>query len=201
MKNPELTARWTPDLLQRVNGEIVKAGKQRLPFPASPFGATEGGRADFRGFVLREKIVRLSIEHHDFSFLQCEWAGALVDCSLLRCVLDHARFDGRVIGSRFEACSFASGSLSGCALGGQFIGCDFSRANLSKSKGNDLRFVDCLFDSANLRQALWLRSRFERCSFANARLHNGSFAGSTFTGVDAAAVNWDNTIMDHVTFA
>src|SRR5262245_40648566 len=99
MNDTELVERWIPTLLNQVNTEIAKAGKQRTPLPPSPFGRTAAGLADFRGFTLREKIVRLAIEDHDLSWTRCEWAGAFIECRVKGSVLDRLKIDGRYVGT------------------------------------------------------------------------------------------------------
>lgn len=201
MQDAELIERWTTELLLQLNADIVKAGKQRKPFPASPFGKTPAGNDDFRGFTLREKIVRASLEDYDFYLMRCDWAGCFIDCQVSRSVLDKIKLDGGFLRIRFEECSFKSASLSASSLGGSYRGCDFSKANLSKSKGRDVRFIECVFAGTNFRQAVLLHCSFEGCTFEGAKFHNSSLAGSTFKGLDPAGVDWDNAIMDHVNFS
>jgi uncharacterized protein YjbI with pentapeptide repeats len=201
MKDAELIERWTETMMKQLNEEIAKAGKQRKPFPASPFGRTPVGLVDFRGFTLREGIMRMELQDHDLYLMRCDWAGAFVDCKVKGSVLDKIKIDGRFVGTRFEGDSFRSASMSNSSLGGIFQFCDFSKANLSKAGGNGVRFIDCLFTEANLKQANLMRCYFERCTFDGAKFHNGSLAGSTFKDVDVTKVEWGNTIMDHVKFA
>ena len=201
MRDSELIERWTEPTLKELNAAILKAGKQRKPLPPSPFGKTAAGLVDFRGFTLREGIMRMAFDNHDFSVMRCDWAGAFIECKIKVSVLDKIRIDGRFVGTSFEGCSFQSASMSNSSLGGAFRFCDFSKANMSKAGATEARFVECVFSGANLKQAMMMHCVFERCTFDRAKFHNGSFAGSTFKDVDVTKVEWGNTIMDHVKFA
>lgn len=153
----------------------------------SPFGKTEAGHVDFRGYSVDESLHKMVVEGVDFSYCLLGASGqfaATVKSSLFVA----ASLEGN-LGTDFEDCDFSSASLKESWLRGAFRRCAFGRADMSSACSSQTEFDACCFDGANLRKSSFYECRFARCSFIGAEFGSGSLADSTFS--DCAFCNPD----------
>jgi hypothetical protein len=57
--------------------EIFETARKERVLPESPFGLTDDGLIDYRGFPLKQQLVRLQIRNVDFSYTISEGVGSL----------------------------------------------------------------------------------------------------------------------------
>ncbi|MFF2888251.1 pentapeptide repeat-containing protein [Paenibacillus sp. NPDC057967] len=203
MSKKQWIARWSEDQIIDLNQALdAVTGKQNLhkkgrAFPSSPFGLTDDGREDYRGFTLNTTIQYLKTERIDLSYaLFAE--SSLNTSEFTNCCFDGVKLDGRYMTRQFNECSFRGAKLNNARLGERFEDCDFTGCNLSKAIASDATFIRCRFDDVQFRGAMFMHCRFEDCSFEGAKLHHSSFAGSRFSGEAIRLPEWGNTIIEGV---
>jgi len=149
--------------------------------PASPFGNTVDGLADYRGFPLKEGLYRMEITDVDFSHSICEWAGSVRDCTVKNSRFVGVNLEGTFFGSAFVECALDQISLKNCRLGSStFLDCTFIGTNLTSAMAGGARFTRCSFKRANMKKAIFLSCTFEECNFEETKFHNGSLVGCKF---------------------
>lgn len=193
-----LRERWTPDLLTETSARIEREGRTSRTLAPSPFGLTEAGLDDYRGFFLSAPLKRMNLVDVDLSNLTCVWAGNMVDCTGQGLVLTGANFSGRFLGQQFTDCDFSRAALVHTPLGEtSFTDCRFTKANLRTAMAQGATFVRC-FSGADLRTATLFRVTFEGCTFEGANLLHASIAGSRLVDCTFAPGAWDRSIVAHV---
>lgn len=204
MDKKSLVARWNEDLLHEVNQLLAAVtGKHNLhqkdrSFPASPYGHTKDGRADFQGVTLTESIQYLRVQDTDLSYARFEDSASLNTSTFTNCCFDGVKLDRRYVTHTFDRCSFQRAKLNHARISKAFTDCDFTGSNLSRAIASDVSFTRCRFEGANLRGAMLTYCRFEDCSFEGAVFQDGSLAGSRFMGEASLLPVWGNTIVDNV---
>lgn len=175
--------RWYPELDFAINKSLQKENwqdkrKANSRWTIQPFGLTETGKIDFRGFPFREPLHYHYLRGMDFShsvflsettegygmsrgqsgiafslFEECNFTGAVMPANLserfVNCDFSHTIFDHTRMNGVFERCSFARSKLSSALVGGTFSHCDFHKANLRRTAFHGVRFDACCFDEAN----------------------------------------------------
>ena len=161
---------------------ISRWGKfSTVNLPDSPFGITEEGHSDFRGFsfLRRSEIKAFKLENCDFSYADFteRW---IQGTAFTHCVFDRAVMDGiKDHCNRFTHCSFKNASFRRAALGykaTRYANCRFEGCN----------FTGCLFSNAIFRQTEFVNNKIKTIDFNVSGFWDCSFAGEvndvTFRG-------------------
>jgi uncharacterized protein YjbI with pentapeptide repeats len=159
MTKAELISRW---------GNL-----ETINLPDSPFGATEEGHSDFRGFAFLRKseIKAFKLENCDFSY---------------------ANFTKRWIqGTTFNHCVFDNAVLSEISdHTNRFTHCTFRKTNFKKAAlgFKASRFTNCLFEGCDFTGSIFSNAIFKNCTFIENKLKSVDFQVSgfwdcSFTGV------------------
>jgi uncharacterized protein YjbI with pentapeptide repeats len=189
--NTELKNRWTDELIDSVLRQL------RSSQSPDPFGRTENGLWDLRGFTIREGLRTISMKDIDLSYCKTEGGGQLLSCELSNVTLSHAMLETNLNGT-FTACKFDGANLSRVRFRGRFIDCTFLKTKLKDAAAEAVSFVTCCFDGADLRGAHLCSCTFESCTWKDAAFGNGSFHRSKFTGNHPCDLG--NTIIDRAEF-
>lgn len=191
----ELVERWNHELDFGINHSLKKENWKDKNTPNSrwvehPFGITEEGKLDFRGFPFREPLKFHYLQNIDFSYsltLNEMTKGYGMSCG------------GSIISSIVEYCSFVE-SLMPANLSEKFVGCNFDKAVFDSTRINalfesctfikckiknvlgEMRFINCNFVGANLTKSNFYSCYFENCQFDKANFSGCNISGSTFVG-------------------
>ena len=176
--------------------ELVETARKERVLPVSPFSDKNNGLSDYRGFPLKEQLVRLEMADVDFSYTICEWAGSLNACKVKTGQFVRTNFDGRFFGDIFEKCNFDQGSFINGAFGSSiFIDCSFISTNLTATAAQGAKFIRCSFKRTNMKKAHFFKCVFEECDFEKTLFHDGSLAGSEFITNRPSDSQLGNTIL------
>ncbi|BES83371.1 hypothetical protein PEC302107_26370 [Pectobacterium araliae] len=181
----ELINRWSNELSFEINRNLKKEdwrdkNVENSKWGTQPFGLTDEGKVDFRGFSFREPIRYHLIKDVDFSYSKsisgnkdeygpsrgvtgfidsifdsCKFVGSVLPANLSErfsyCDFSCVVFNSTRMNSDFNFCIFVSCKMKDVVIRGKrFLGCDFSKADLSKSNFYSCCFEDCVFDDAKL---------------------------------------------------
>lgn len=161
--------------------------------PAHPFGKTECGLEDYRGFMINESLHKMTLEGIDFSY--CTLGKGQFVSNVRRCLFVGAAIEGN-IGETFEDCDFSHTNLRNAILRGAFTQCLFVRANLSLVRSSQAMFAGCTFDDANMRKGSLFGCRFVRCSFVATKFGSGSLADSVFEDCRFYEPDFSKVVLD-----
>ncbi|MDL2275938.1 pentapeptide repeat-containing protein [Desulfosarcina sp. OttesenSCG-928-G10] len=182
-----LRERWPTEIDFEINKSLKKENWQDKRNPNSrwnvhPFGMTESGKIDFRGFPFREQIKYQYVFGIDFSysdslseftegygasrgeagisfsiFENCDFMGSDMPANLsekfIDCNFSHAKFDSTRMNGLFESCLFSSSKIKNVIGNMKFVNCNFSKATFSQSNFYSCYFESCIFDDANFSRA------------------------------------------------
>ena len=151
----------------------------------SPFGLTEEGLKDYRGFPLEQALFRLEIENTDFSYSLCKWAASIYECNLTNSKFVGMDFSGRILSRVFENCNFnnlslINGGFNTPKSGLSFINCTFVNTDFSYSSSKEVNFARCSFENAKMKWTIFSNCTFTECNFKKTKFNNTSFKGSKF---------------------
>jgi fluoroquinolone resistance protein len=187
VRRGDLRARWTPEQALAVNNAILHASRTFGSMPDSPFGITDGGKADFRGLDVHRSIRYLTVRDTDMSYSTFTEGASLSQSEFSGCVFDGVVLRGTIVTRRFEATSFVGAQLNGIRPGTEYIDCDFTGAAMDRAVAMGTTFVRCDFSRTRMTGAIYNHCTFDGCRFVGAKLDFASFAGSQVLGeVDAA---------------
>ncbi|WP_071604008.1 pentapeptide repeat-containing protein [Dickeya sp. NCPPB 3274] len=207
----ELRNRWPDELNFEINRNLKKEdwrdkGVSNSRWRAQPFGLTDEGKVDFRGFSFREPIHYHLIKDIDFSYSQsisgnkdaygpsrgitgfidsvfdgCKFVGSTLPANLSEhfnnCDFSGSVFESTRISADFNLCIFVSCKMKDILIRGKkFVGCDFSKANLSKSNFYSCYFEDCIFDDAKFTGCNISGSTFVNTRLSEAQITSCSVA-------------------------
>jgi fluoroquinolone resistance protein len=194
-------SRWDQPLLVKTNNELARLAKSKRTLLTSPFGLTEEGRMDYRGFTLAVPVLYSVISNADLTLLRCDWAGCLTDCVVTDSIFEGAGFDGRFLTKRFEICDFTNISLKNSPLGdSSYSKCRFTGANFSAALARGAIFSHCSFAKVNFKSAVMQKCTFENCDFEGAKFQSSSFVGSKFKDCLLDRASLEDAMLDNTTF-
>lgn len=188
-----LRSRWTTDLEFRLNRALHKEDWRdkntvNARWAEQPFELTAQGKADYRGFPLREPLSYQHLRDIDFSALRV--LGGNIDAyglsrgdgitfSILEdCDFIEAQMPA-YLDDRFLRCNFSAATFKQTRMNGTFEACRFVKAKLKQVIG-ELKFIDCDFTDADLGGSVFDHVLFERCTFDNTRFKGCDMSGSRF---------------------
>ncbi|WP_445495980.1 pentapeptide repeat-containing protein [Photorhabdus sp. SF281] len=191
----DLRERWSAELDFQINNGLKKENWKDKEQPnvrwlIQPFGLTELGKADFRGFPFREPLKYQYVVEIDFSFSQAisektegyGFSRGLTGFSNLlfeRCDFIEADLPAN-LSEKFICCNFQGASFNACRINACFEGCDFTNSKLKDVLVRGKKFINCNFNKANLSKANFYSCFFESCSFDETKFSGSNFSGSTF---------------------
>ena len=178
--------------------ELFETARKERVLPESPFGLTDDGLIDYRGFPLKQQLVRLQIRNVDFSYTISEGAGSLNTCKVKNSLFVETNFDGTPLGSVFENCNFNNASLKNGGFGSPenlyLLDCTFIDTNFTGAGAHGAKFTRCSFERSNMKKAHFISCVFEECNFGGAKFHNGSLAGCKFISDRPSDEQLGNTV-------
>ena len=160
----------------------------------SPFGRTEAGLMDFRGFAINESLHKLTLEQLDLSFCVLLGRGQFAS-TVRKCCFVGATMEGTHSKS-FDLCDFSGADLRNSVMLGTFTNCQFTGANLSMVRSRQAIFTGCCFDKANLRSSAFYWCQFTDCSFIGTKFVSGSLAHSLFTNCRFDHPDFSRAVLD-----
>jgi uncharacterized protein YjbI with pentapeptide repeats len=215
-KKKAVRARWTPELVLRINAPMMRSTPAEPVWPREELLAVvgalrEGDRelVDLRGFPfyglcnVSWSLVDLSASEHRKGRLAPGLTGTGAIGSSAS-VFASCRFDGSDAGDsnfrgRFTECSFVSARLDRMDFwnGTRLERCTFQGASLRRAKiRGDIHFIDCDFTRARLTGADLGQATFERCRFDGANLDEAAVMGVRFVACSMESISARSVIVE-----
>lgn len=211
----ELRERWGDDLNFEINRSLKKENWQDKNVPnarwqTQPFGLTECGKIDLRGFVFREPSKYQNLVNLDFSYAVqgagiTDGYGVSRQGSFIASIMESCEFVGVEMPASFDGqffeCNFSEAVFDNTCMAEVFQNCLFLKSKMKNVKTRGVRFVNCDFTKANLSHSKFYSAIFENCIFDEANFSGCSIPGSKFLGTRLS----DNQIasclvIDHIKF-
>ncbi len=130
----------------------------------SPFGLTEDGKQDYRGFQLEgQQIRKIIFEEADFSY-----------SNFSRSSFEKCEFN-KVVFSKADFTEFSE-------RGNVFFDSEFTKCKIIKAGIGYLgtKYIDVAFNNCNFQGAVFIRPEYDRCFFENCKLNGIDFNASSF---------------------
>lgn len=189
----ELRERWSTDLDFEINCDLKKENWKDKSIPnvrwmLQPFGLTERGKIDFRGFPFREPSKYHHISDIDFSYSHSlheivdgygmSRGGSFIYAIMNSCVFIDAEMPAN-LSEKFTDCDFSGAIFESTRINGVFGGCLFVKSKMKDVIGT-MKFINCNFTKANLAKSSFHTCYFENCIFDDAKFSGTNISGSTF---------------------
>ncbi len=190
----ELIERWTSELDFEINRNLKKENWKDKNTPNArwmlqPFGQTDSGKIDFRGFSFRELLKYQYIVGVDFSFSQfiseltagygmSRGVAGIIDSILESCNFVGSKLPANLT-EKFTDCDFSDATFESTRINGVFDRCIFFKSKMKDVIGT-MRFINCDFTKSNLAKSSFYTCYFENCIFDDAKFSGTNISGSTF---------------------
>ncbi|WOZ77716.1 pentapeptide repeat-containing protein [Kosakonia sacchari] len=191
----ELVERWNHELDFGINHSLKKENWKDKNTPNSrwvdhPFGTTEEGKIDFRGFPFREPLKYHYLQNIDFSYSlslneMTKGYGLSRGGSIISSLVEHCSFVESLmpanLSEKFVGCNFDKAVFDSTRINALFESCTFIKCKIKNVLG-EMRFINCNFVGANLKKSNFYSCYFENCQFDEANFSGCNISGSTFVG-------------------
>lgn len=189
----ELTERWTTELDVEINRSLKKENwkdktQANIRWQHQPFGLTDTGKIDFRGFPFREPSQYQYLVGIDFSYSKqlheindsygMSRGGSFNYSIFEACIFVDTEMPAN-LSEKFVDCDFSGASFKSSRINGVFESCRFIKSKMNDVIGA-MKFVNCDFTGANLSKSYFYNCRFENCIFDNTKFSGSNISGSTF---------------------
>ncbi|MCG8711078.1 pentapeptide repeat-containing protein [Brenneria sp. 4F2] len=190
----ELRGRWSAELDFEINRGLKKENWKDKSIPnvrwmLQPFGLTERGKIDFRGFPFREPSKYHHIYNIDFSYSHSlheiidgygmSRGGSFIDTIMEDCVFIDAEMPANLSGI-FTGCDFSGAVFESTRINADFNSCHFIKAKMRDILVSGKKFINCDFSKSNLAKSSFYTCYFDNCIFDDAKLTGTNISGSTF---------------------
>ncbi len=190
----ELRERWSTDLDFEINRNLKKENWKDKSTPNvrwmhQPFGVTENGKIDFRGFPFREPSKYQFISNIDFSYSHSlheivdgygmSQGGSFIYTIMEDCVFIEAEMPANLSES-FTDCDFSGAVFESTRISADFNSCHFVKSKMKDVLVSGKKFVNCDFTKSNLAKSSFYTCYFENCIFDDAKFSGTNISGSTF---------------------
>lgn len=189
----ELRERWSTELDFEINRNLKKENWKDKSTPNvrwmfQPFGLTERGKIDFRGFPFREPSKYHHISNIDFSYSHSlheivdgygmSRGGSFSYTIIEDCVFTDVEMPAN-LSEKFTDCDFSGATFESTIINGVFDRCLFVKSKMKDVIG-EMKFINCNFTKANLAKSSFHTCYFENCIFDDAKFSRTNISCSTF---------------------
>ncbi|MBC2182200.1 pentapeptide repeat-containing protein [Listeria sp. FSL L7-0233] len=189
----ELRNRWYSELDFEINRSLKKENwrdktTRNARWPQHPFGQTDSGKIDFRGFPFREPSKYHQLFNMDFSYSYSlheitegygmSRGGSFSHSIMEGCLFIHAEMPAN-LSEKFTDCDFSNAVFVSTRINADFISCNFTNAKM-KDVLVGAKFINCDFTKANLTKSALQMCHFENCIFEDTKFSRTNISGSTF---------------------